>query len=145
MPRHVVAKVDEIPPGSRKLVTVEGREIVVFNLDGDFVGLLNRCPHQGGRMCDGVVTALITSDEPGKINYERPGEIIRCPIGEREEGFAYHRLVRTDTGDGLLEEIVCDADLSHLGNAWYWDRCGKVRQELLLVEGTVLSEQEWVD
>jgi nitrite reductase/ring-hydroxylating ferredoxin subunit len=79
MPRHVVAKVDEIPPGSRKLVTVEGREIVVFNLDGDFVGLLNRCPHQGGKMCDGVVTALITSDEPGKINYERPGEIIRCP------------------------------------------------------------------
>jgi nitrite reductase/ring-hydroxylating ferredoxin subunit len=79
MPRHVVAKVDEIPPGSRKLVTVEGREIIVFNLDGDFVGLLNRCPHQGGRMCDGVVTALITSDEPGKINYERPGEIIRCP------------------------------------------------------------------
>ena len=79
MPRHVVATIDEIPPGARKLVTVEGREIVVFNLDGDFVGLLNRCPHQGGRMCDGVVTALITSDEPGKIKYDRPGEIIRCP------------------------------------------------------------------
>ena len=45
----------------------------------------------------------------------------------------------------LLEEIVCDADLSHLGNEWYWDRCGKVRQELLLVEGKVLSEQDWVD
>lgn len=45
----------------------------------------------------------------------------------------------------LLEEIVCDADLSHLGNAWYWDRCGKVRQELYLIHGKVLSEQEWVD
>lgn len=45
----------------------------------------------------------------------------------------------------LLEEIVCDADLSHLGNAWYWDRCGKVRQELHLVHGKILSEQEWVD
>lgn len=45
----------------------------------------------------------------------------------------------------LLEEIVCDADLSHLGNEWYWDRCGKVRQEMLLVEGRVLSEQDWVD
>jgi nitrite reductase/ring-hydroxylating ferredoxin subunit len=79
MPRHVVATIDEIRPGGRKLVTVEGREIVVFNLNGDFVGLLNRCPHQGGKMCDGVVTALITSDEPGKIHYDRPGEIIRCP------------------------------------------------------------------
>ena len=32
MPRHVVAKVDEIPPGSRKLVTVDGREIEVLDL-----------------------------------------------------------------------------------------------------------------
>ncbi|PHN05571.1 Pycsar system effector family protein [Flavilitoribacter nigricans] len=47
--------------------------------------------------------------------------------------------------ENLLEEIVCDADLSHLGNAWYWDRCGKVRQELYLIHGKVLSEQEWVD
>ena len=79
MPRHVVATTDEIKPGERKVVVVEDREIVVFNLDGDYVGLLNRCPHQGGRLCDGVVTGLITSNEPGEINYDRPGEIIRCP------------------------------------------------------------------
>jgi 3-phenylpropionate/trans-cinnamate dioxygenase ferredoxin subunit len=79
MPRHVVATVDEIPPGGRKVVTVDDREIVVFNLGGEFVGLLNRCPHQGGKLCDGVVTAHITSDEPGTIRYDRPGEIIRCP------------------------------------------------------------------
>ncbi|MFY0614975.1 MAG: Rieske (2Fe-2S) protein [Hyphomicrobiaceae bacterium] len=79
MSRHVVATTDEIQPGQRKVVTVEDREIVIFNLDGDYVGLLNRCPHQGGRLCDGVVTGHITSDEPGKITYQRPGEIIRCP------------------------------------------------------------------
>lgn len=79
MPRHVIATTDEIAPGERKLVTVEDREIVVFNLGGDYVGILNRCPHQGGKLCDGVVTGLITSDEPGKIKYDRPGEIIRCP------------------------------------------------------------------
>jgi len=79
MARHVVATVDEIGPGERKVVTVEGREIVVFNLGGAYVGLLNRCPHQGGKLCDGVVTGHITSDEPGTFNYDRPGEIIRCP------------------------------------------------------------------
>lgn len=79
MPRHVVATTDEIKPGERKVVTVAEREIVIFNLNGDYVGLLNRCPHQGGKICDGVVTGLITSDEPGKIRYDRPGEIIRCP------------------------------------------------------------------
>lgn len=79
MPRHVVATIEEIAPGERKVVTVEEREVVIFNLDGDYVGILNRCPHQGGKLCDGVVTGFITSTEPGKINYSRPGEIIRCP------------------------------------------------------------------
>ncbi|HMQ59565.1 MAG TPA: DUF5706 domain-containing protein [Flavilitoribacter sp.] len=47
--------------------------------------------------------------------------------------------------NGLLEEIVCDADLSHLGSEWYWDRCGKLRQELSLTRKKIMSEQEWVD
>ena len=76
MPRHVVATVDEIPPGERKVVVVDGREVVVFNLGGDFVGVLNRCPHQGGKLCDGVVTALTTSDEPGEIKL-RPARRVR--------------------------------------------------------------------
>ena len=45
----------------------------------------------------------------------------------------------------LLDEIVCDADLSHLGNEWYWDRCGKVRQEMMITKDLVMSDQEWVD
>ncbi len=45
----------------------------------------------------------------------------------------------------LLEEIICDADLSHLGKDIYWDRCGKVRQELALVKDLIMNEQEWID
>ena len=45
----------------------------------------------------------------------------------------------------LLEEIICDADLSHLGNNFYWDRCTRVRQELLLTQNLIMSEQEWLD
>ena len=47
--------------------------------------------------------------------------------------------------NGLLEEIMCDADLSHLGKKIYWDRCGRIRQELLLTKSLVMSEQEWVE
>jgi nitrite reductase/ring-hydroxylating ferredoxin subunit len=79
MSKHVVATVTEIPPGERKLVTVRGRQIAVFNLGGSFYGLFNRCPHQGGPMCEGLVTGLITADQPGEYHYSRPGEIIRCP------------------------------------------------------------------
>lgn len=47
--------------------------------------------------------------------------------------------------DNLLEEILCDADMSHLGKDSYWDRCGRIRQELLVTQQMIMSEQEWVD
>ncbi len=79
MSRHVVATVSEIPPGTKKLVMVKGRPIAIFNLDGDFFGLFNLCPHQGGSLCDGMTTGLLQSPEPGVFHYSRKGEFIRCP------------------------------------------------------------------
>ena len=79
MARHVVAPVDDIPPGQRKLVEVNGRAVVVFNLGGEFFALNNRCPHKGGSLCEGKQTGLIQSSEPGEYRYSRRGEIIRCP------------------------------------------------------------------
>jgi nitrite reductase/ring-hydroxylating ferredoxin subunit len=79
MSKHVVATVAEIPPGQRKLVTIRGRQIAVFNLEGEFFGLFNRCPHQGGPMCEGILTGLIESSAPGEYRYSRKGEILRCP------------------------------------------------------------------
>ncbi|MCC6460094.1 MAG: HD family phosphohydrolase [Saprospiraceae bacterium] len=45
----------------------------------------------------------------------------------------------------LLEQIICDADLSHLGMNIYWDRTGKLRQEFILTRDQIMSEQEWID
>jgi len=79
MGKHVVASVGEIAPGGRKLVELEGRAIVVFNLSGEYFALLNRCPHQGGSLFHGRLTGLVQSDQPGCYNYSRRGEIVRCP------------------------------------------------------------------
>jgi predicted metal-dependent HD superfamily phosphohydrolase len=45
----------------------------------------------------------------------------------------------------LLQQIICDADLSHLGMEWYWDRTGKLRQEFILTRNWIMSEQDWID
>src|SRR5262245_12225806 len=79
MGKHVVASVGEIAPGGRKLVEIEKRAIVVFNLSGEYFALLNRCPHQGGSLYHGKITGLVQSEEPGKYSYCRHGEIVRCP------------------------------------------------------------------
>jgi uncharacterized protein len=79
MTRHVIAPVDELPPGTRKFLTIDERPIAVFNIKGEFFGLLNRCPHQGAALCEGPLIGLAQSSDPGAVEYTRLGEIIRCP------------------------------------------------------------------
>jgi 3-phenylpropionate/trans-cinnamate dioxygenase ferredoxin subunit len=79
MASHIVAAVDDIPPGKRKLVEVNGRAIVVFNLGGDFFALANRCPHRGGSLYHGIQTGLVQSNSPGDYCYSRLGEMVKCP------------------------------------------------------------------
>lgn len=79
MARHVVATVDEIPPGERKIVEIDGRSIGVFNVGGEFLALRNACPHQGGPLCLGLVGSLIVAARPGEYALSRPGEMLRCP------------------------------------------------------------------
>ena len=79
MAQHVVAPLGEIPPGTRKLVEVAGRPIVIFNVEGRLFAVSNRCPHAGGSLVHGKQVGLLQSTEPGHYSYSRPGEIIRCP------------------------------------------------------------------
>ena len=65
MSRQVVAKAGEVAPGACKIVSVRGREIGIFNLDGEFFALANRCPHAGGPLCLGTTGPLVLSDGPG--------------------------------------------------------------------------------
>ena len=79
MAKHVIAAVGEIPPGGRKLVTIRGREIGVFNLDGAFYALVNRCPHQGAALCTGEVVSRLEAPLPGEYRLSQPGKMLRCP------------------------------------------------------------------
>ena len=77
--RYVVGTVDDIPPGGRKVILVNGREIGVFNINGEYFAVLNRCPHQGGPLCSGRQTGFLVAPTPGDYQLSRPGEVIRCP------------------------------------------------------------------
>jgi 3-phenylpropionate/trans-cinnamate dioxygenase ferredoxin subunit len=78
--KYVVATVEELPPGTRKIVQVAGRQVGVFNIGGELFALRNRCPHQGGPLCEGRLAGQVEVSAPGEeIQYSRAGEILRCP------------------------------------------------------------------
>ena len=79
MTRHIVATADQIPPGGRMLVTVDGREIGIFNVGGEYFGIGNRCPHNGASLCKGRIVGLVEASEPGSYAFSRRGELVRCP------------------------------------------------------------------
>ena len=79
MARHVVARVGEIAPGTAKQVTVRGREIGIFHVNGEYFALLNKCPHEGAPLCRGRLVGLIEADEPGDYRMTRHGEMLKCP------------------------------------------------------------------
>ena len=74
MARYIVAAVEEIPPGERKIVELAGRSIGVFNLGGEFFALRNRCPHQGGPLCAGSLGGLIAIQV---VEHLDPGYLLR--------------------------------------------------------------------
>lgn len=77
--RHLVALAEEIPPGERKIVTVAGREIGVFNIGGSFYALRNLCPHRGAPLCRGRLRPLMISPGVYQVDSEREDEILKCP------------------------------------------------------------------
>jgi len=54
MPNFVkAARAAEIPPGSGKTLTVEGKSVALFNVDGKFYCTDNTCVHRGGPLGEG--------------------------------------------------------------------------------------------
>lgn len=48
-----VAKVQDVPPGKAKQVTVGGKAVALFNVNGTFYALEDECPHVGAPLSDG--------------------------------------------------------------------------------------------
>ena len=82
--KHAVARVEDIPPGGRKILKVKGREVGVFNLEGKYYALKNVCVHQGARVCLGKVSGTTLPSDVYEFKYGLEGRILRCPWHEWE-------------------------------------------------------------
>jgi nitrite reductase/ring-hydroxylating ferredoxin subunit len=78
-----VARVDEIPPGEMKIVELDGEEVVVANVDGEFVCFSNTCTHRAGPMGEGLLMGDVVECpfHGGQFN-ARTGEVVSAPPEE---------------------------------------------------------------
>ncbi len=90
-----VAKVEDLPPGSWRVVDVDDAEIAVFNIDGEFYAIEDVCTHDGGELANGELESdEIICPRHGAHFCVKSGEALTPPAYEPVDTFP----VRVENG-----------------------------------------------
>ncbi|MBX5437886.1 MAG: Rieske (2Fe-2S) protein [Alicyclobacillaceae bacterium] len=79
MARIAVAKAADVPDNGPLLVTVDGVEIGIYRVGGQYYAWRNVCPHEAAPVCVGMVCGTRLPSRVYEYHYGREGEILRCP------------------------------------------------------------------
>ncbi len=91
-----VARVDELAPGEWRVADVDGAQVAVFNLDGEYYAIEDVCTHDGGQLTGGSVEgAEIVCPRHGARFCIRTGEALCAPAYEPTTTFP----VRIENGE----------------------------------------------
>jgi 3-phenylpropionate/trans-cinnamate dioxygenase ferredoxin subunit len=75
-----IASTSEISPGGHKAITIDGTHIVLFNLDGEYYAIENRCTHQDFPLSEGfLMDCQITCPLHGAKFNIKTGEVTAPP------------------------------------------------------------------
>ncbi|MCK2003635.1 Rieske (2Fe-2S) protein [[Brevibacterium] frigoritolerans] len=94
-----VCSSEDLKPGQRQLVKVDGSEIAIFNLNGQLHAVRNKCPHQGVSMVYGSIDGTMLPSDPHTYQYGKHNEILRCPL----HGWGFD----IKTGESLFDAQNC--------------------------------------
>ena len=95
-----VCKVEDIPVlGSRRVARTHGLDVAVFRNDaGEVFALLDRCPHKGGPLSQGIVF----------------GTSVACPLHNWTIGLEDGRANAPDEGCGIRFEVKVESGQVYL-------------------------------
>ncbi len=77
--QHLLAKIGDIAPGARKIVTIKNKTIGVFDLAGEYVAVLNICPHALAPICAGLLRGTTLPVDKREFVWGLDGRILVCP------------------------------------------------------------------
>lgn len=58
---HKVATLGDVPTGAERELTVGGRIVALFNVDGVFYAMDGICPHAGGPLGEGALSGCVVT------------------------------------------------------------------------------------
>jgi nitrite reductase (NADH) small subunit len=62
-----------------RIVNAGNHEVGVLRWGDRFFAVHNRCPHQSGPVCLGIVSGRLTSRSPGSMEVDEETPILACP------------------------------------------------------------------
>ena len=90
-----VCAVEELAPDEHHIVDLDGVEVAVFNIDGDYRAIEDVCTHDGGELAHGPVEGCeVICPRHGARFCLKTGEALTPPAYEPVETFP----VRVDNG-----------------------------------------------
>lgn len=97
-----VARADDISAGEKRIVEVDGVEVVIVNLDGQFYALEDVCTHDGGPLGEGKLDghALVCPRHGARFDV-RTGAVLKMPAVDPVPTYR----VRVENGEILVESL----------------------------------------
>ncbi len=95
-----VATTDEMPPGARKVVDVDGVFVAVFNVGGQFYAVEDACSHDDGPLAEGELDGYVIECPRHGAQFDiRDGRVLRFPAVVPIRTFE----VKVEDGDVLVK------------------------------------------
>jgi nitrite reductase/ring-hydroxylating ferredoxin subunit len=89
MQRRPVCAIEDLPPGSMKLVQAGKFGVGVYNIDGSLYAIANYCSHEGAPLCAGYVGGTNEFDITTGINLADPRKRVRSYEVDVTDGQVY--------------------------------------------------------
>ena len=80
MGKIIAGKVSDIPPGKMIKISVNGKEILVANIDGEFCAMDDTCTHSGSSLSEGSLEGCIVTCGWHKAEFDcNTGKLVKFP------------------------------------------------------------------
>jgi nitrite reductase/ring-hydroxylating ferredoxin subunit len=80
MGKIIAGKVSDIPPGKMIKISVDGKDVMVANIDGDFCAMDDSCTHSGASLSEGSLEGCTVTCGWHKAEFDcKTGKLVKFP------------------------------------------------------------------